>query len=124
MMKFLSRIAFLAVLAGTGAHAAEDQSHADSVAIRAGHNIAVTSCVACHTVSPNQALPPVLGPGIPTFEDIANRPDISADSLRAAMKTARWHDKALASRLLPMSRLSDKQQGEVAAFIVSLRKTP
>jgi len=89
--------------------------------IRAGKNIAVTMCVACHVVSQNQALKPVLGPGIPTFDAIANRSDSTIESLSAAMKVARWHDPAMAATLLPMSRLSDVQRTQVASYILSLR---
>ena len=76
----------------------------DDAAVRAGRNIAVTDCVACHVVSGDSAPSPVLGSGIPGFQEIANRPDTSVDSLRAAMKVARWHDPAMAAALLPMSR--------------------
>jgi mono/diheme cytochrome c family protein len=122
-MKALSLALSMTVFASTAAMANEGPSDADAASIRAGHNIAVTSCVACHTVTRTQAVAPVLGPGIPTFEEIANRPDVTAESLRAAMKTARWHDNAIAGRLLPMSRISDREQAQVAAFIVSLQKS-
>ncbi|HEX3485933.1 MAG TPA: c-type cytochrome [Micropepsaceae bacterium] len=122
-MRALSLVALIATLASAGASADERTNAADAAMVRAGHNIAVTSCVACHTVTPKQAVAPVLGPGIPSFEEIANRPDVTAQSLQSAMKTARWHDKAMAGTLLPMSRISDKEQGQVAAFIVSLRKS-
>ena len=81
----------------------------------------MTKCIACHLVSPNQTLPPVLGPGIPSFVEIANRQDSAAASLSQSMKTARWHDYALPSTLLPMSRLSEKEREQVVAFILSLR---
>jgi hypothetical protein len=38
------------------------------------------------------------------------------------MKAARWHDYALPSTLLPMSRLSEKEREQVVAFIISLRR--
>jgi mono/diheme cytochrome c family protein len=90
-------------------------------AIRAGQTIAVTMCIACHLVSWDQAVKPVLGPGIPSFEEIANRPESSIDSLSAAMKVATWHDPAMAATLLPMSWLSDIQRAQVASYILSLR---
>ncbi|HXJ00890.1 MAG TPA: c-type cytochrome [Micropepsaceae bacterium] len=123
-MKVRSLLVFLAACVGTSAQAAEGPKRSDEAMVRAGHNIAVTTCVGCHTVSPKQTVSPVLGPGIPSFEEIANRPDVTAESLRATMKVARWHDDALASRLLPMSHISDKERAEVAAYIVSLRRSP
>jgi hypothetical protein len=73
-------------------------------------------------VSADQAVKPVLGPGIPSFQEIANRADITVDSLRAAMKVARWHDPGMAATLLPMSRISDAERAQVARYILSLRE--
>lgn len=106
-------------MAGAGAEATTDEA-----AIRAGHNLAISSCVACHVVSPGQTVQPVLGPAIPTFQEIANRPATSAESLQSVMKTARWHDPGMAATLLPMSRLSDKERAQVASYILSLRTQP
>jgi mono/diheme cytochrome c family protein len=100
---------------------AQAQAQQDAAAIRAGRNLATSTCFACHVVSPNQALSPVLGPGIPSFQQIADRPDITAESLMQRMKTATWHDDALPPTLLPMSHLSDKERSEVATYILSLR---
>ncbi len=94
----------------------------DAGAIRAGRNLATSTCFACHVVSPTQAAAPVLGPGIPSFLDIANRPDMTAEWLTQRMKTATWHDAALPPTRLPMSHLSDKERSEVAAYILSLRE--
>ena len=118
MLKIPALIGSLLLLSGA-ALAATPAQEAD---IRAGQNIAVTSCVACHVVSANQAVKPVLGAGIPSFQDIANRPGATAETLQAAMKNARWHEPAMAATLLPMSRLSDKERGQVAAYILSIRK--
>jgi cytochrome c553 len=101
--------------------AAAAQSSSQASAVRAGYTVAVTSCIACHVVSSNQTLQPVLGPGIPSFEEIANRPGTTMESLQAGMKTARWHDPNMTARLLPMSRLSDERRAQVAAYILSLR---
>jgi mono/diheme cytochrome c family protein len=118
-MKGLLLIAILA--APLGAAASESASQSDDSAIRAGHNIAMTTCIACHVASPNQSIEPVLGPGIPSFQEVANRPDTTVDSLRAAMKVARWHDPGMAATLLPMSRISDAERTQVARYILSLR---
>lgn len=122
MPKILAVIGVVLSLIAVGAAvAATPGQEAD---IRAGNNIAVTSCVACHVVSANQAVKPVLGDGIPSFQDIADRPGTSAESLGAAMKNARWHEPGMAATLLPMSRLSDKARGQVALYILSLKKQP
>jgi mono/diheme cytochrome c family protein len=94
-------ILLLGVVLTVSAAAVAAQSGADERAIRAGKNIAVTTCVACHVVSPDQSIKPVLGPGIRSFETIANRPDSTVEVLRDAMKIARWRDPAMAATLLP-----------------------
>ena len=93
-MNGLSSPAFLAALAlffASGAQAAQS----DEATLRAGRNIASTSCVACHVVSETQTVKPVLGPGIPSFQEIAARPGVSAEALDASMKEKRWHDCAI-----------------------------
>ena len=100
------------------------QAPSNDSAIRAGHSIAVTTCISCHVVSPKQSIKPVLGPGIPSFADIANRPGATAESLAQAMKVARWHDPGMIPTLLPMSHISDKGRAQVAAYIMSLRAVP
>ena len=97
------------------------RSPSEASAIRAGHTVAVTTCIACHVVSRDQSLQPVLGPGIPSFEEIGNRENTTIESLQAAMKVARWHDPGMTARLLPMSRISEVERAQVAAYILSLR---
>jgi mono/diheme cytochrome c family protein len=114
-------VVLLATLCAACVSAASAQAASDERAIRAGRNVALTTCIACHVVSRDQAIKPVLGPGIPSFEEIANRPESTVDSLREAMKVARWHDPGLAATLLPMSRISDAEKTQVASYILSLR---
>jgi mono/diheme cytochrome c family protein len=117
----MTKLPMISLLLALASLASAQEARPGSPAIRAGRNIAMTKCIACHLVSPNQPLAPVLGPGIPSFPEIANRPDATAMSLGQSMQTARWHDYALPSTLLPMSRLSDKEREQVVAFILSLR---
>ena len=116
-------IAVAAAICISGAGAAAQTSSNDN-AVRAGHTIAVTTCISCHVVSPNQSIKPVLGPGIPSFAEIANRPGTTIESLTAAMKVARWHDPGMTATLLPMSHISDQGRAQVAAYIISLRGVP
>jgi mono/diheme cytochrome c family protein len=114
----LARFTIFVAVLWTAAAGAQEIPNA--AAIRAGHNLATSVCFACHVVSPNTTAP-VIGPGVPTFQEIADRPGITADVLAERMKSARWHDPALAPRLLPMSHLSDTERLQVAAYILSLR---
>jgi mono/diheme cytochrome c family protein len=120
-MRMAIKIATAICLCGYGVAA---QTTSDDRAIRAGHTIAVTTCISCHVVSPNQSVKPVLGSGIPSFAEIASRPDSTIESLTAAMKVARWHDPGMAPTLLPMSHISDEGRAQVAAYILSLRAAP
>ena len=118
-MSFHGFLSVLLVTAGPVSALAQD----DPAAIRAGRNLATSKCCACHLVSPNKSLPPpVMGPGIPSFEEIASRPGITTEYLIQRMKTAVWHDAALPPTLLPMSNLSDREKEQVAIYILSLRK--
>jgi mono/diheme cytochrome c family protein len=121
MMKS-SSLFLLGALLSAPTIAASAQTTSEERDIRAGRTIAITTCIACHVVSRDQSLKPVLGPGIPSFEEIANRPGSNIDSLRAAMRVARWHDPAMAATLLPMSRISEIERAQVASYILSLRQ--
>src|SRR5437763_811388 len=111
----------IGLVAALAAFPALAQAQTDLPAIRAGRNLASTVCFACHVVSANQPLEPVMGPGIPSFQEIANRSGVSAEWLIDRMTEARWHDSAFAATRLPMSNLSDAEKGQVAKFIPSLR---
>lgn len=111
-----------AALAAAGAAAAPAAVQSEEAALRAGRNIAVTTCIACHVVTDDQTLKPVLGPGIPSFREIAARPGATAEGLEASMKDKRWHDPGMTRTLLPMSRISDRERAQVAAYIMSLKK--
>lgn len=114
----------LAAILSMGSAVAAAAGPPDAATIRAGHNPATSVCFACHVISRDQPMPPVMGPGIPSFAEIANRPGVTAESLVQAMKTATWHDPALPPQRLPMSHLSDTERSQVAEYILSLRKAP
>jgi mono/diheme cytochrome c family protein len=121
MKRFLIVPAF-AALAATGVSLAGAGGSPDEAAIRAGRKLAVTICIVCHAISPDQSFQSALGEVIPSFEEIANRPYSTVDSLREAMSVARWDNHAMAAMLLPMSRISDAERAQVAAYIMSLRE--
>ena len=55
-------------------------SESEERSFRAGFTLAAHRCAACHIYSPRQELKP-LYPDVPKFEDIANRPSTSRQSL-------------------------------------------
>ena len=76
-MRIARFTALIALLSTAAAHA---QEVSNAAAIRAGHNLATSVCFACHVVSPKTTAP-VIGPGVPTSQEIADRPDVTAELL-------------------------------------------
>ena len=113
----------IAAAIGTGAVTANAQGTAGASTIKAGHDVAVTTCLTCHQFSAyhDSGLPRLIESGNPSFEEIAKKPNVTAASLRASMNSAKWHDDALPLPFRPMSQISDPERAEVAAFIASFR---
>jgi mono/diheme cytochrome c family protein len=89
--------------------------------IEAGHQIAVEICSACHQVSPDQKFPPLLNSRPPSFEEIANRPGVSPQTLRRFISTTHWDEKRL-PMTMPAAFLTPEQLDEVTGYIMSLRR--
>ncbi len=80
----------------------------------------MTVCGNCHVAAPDQAHKPILNPPAPSFESIAQRADISADSLENFITTT--HRGLDNPNGMPNLSLVDYQVKEVVAYILSLRK--
>jgi mono/diheme cytochrome c family protein len=89
---------------------------------RGGFRIARDVCSACHVVQPGQPGGTVLLHPGPSFQEIANRPGTTADSLRTFINGSDWN---MATRPITMPRqgLSDSSTEQVVSYILSL-KTP
>jgi mono/diheme cytochrome c family protein len=77
-----------------------------------GREIARRWCSSCHVVERTTTEAPANG--LPTFPAIAAKADLSADHLRAAMNPQ--HSR------MPDFALSKRQQDDLIAYIVSLRR--
>jgi mono/diheme cytochrome c family protein len=77
-----------------------------------GREIARRWCSSCHVVERSVSQAPAIG--LPTFPAIAARADVSADYLRAAMNPQ--HSR------MPDFALSKRQQDDLIAYILSLKK--
>jgi cytochrome c553 len=86
---------------------------------RAGKDVAVTTCVACHVVSTQQDVPPVDGPA-PSFEAIANRPEMKDGTLVAFMDRCAQMT-TYTERCGTVSSISEDERSQVAAYIMTLR---
>jgi mono/diheme cytochrome c family protein len=110
----------LLLLVPTAVSVAAVQSEDRSV--RAGRDIATTTCVACHIVSPDQTLKPLFDGLAPSFETIANRPATSRQSLVAFLSSTHWDNPVLPIKPAPMRLLPDREKSDVTSYILSLRK--
>jgi len=90
--------------------------------VQKGHQLAVMVCSACHLAAPDQESLPIRRPAAPAFSAIAQRPNLSAESLETfLMTTHRGLDKPTG---MANPQLLDSQVKEVTAYILSLRKKP
>lgn len=92
------------------------RAHAQSLRgnTQAGQQLALRSCASCHMVTRDQDVPPMPG-YTPSFFDIAKRPGISTESIRAFL-----------SKPPPMHPMTDPQLtpaeiSDVTAYLLSLR---
>jgi mono/diheme cytochrome c family protein len=99
------------------------QNSSEETTIRAGHEIALESCIGCHVASPQQEFRPVTGAGIPSLQDNVNRPGITAASLREIFD--RTHRNSSARRTTSISTttyISDLEAGEVITYMLTQRR--
>jgi mono/diheme cytochrome c family protein len=105
-------------LGATLADAATVKKPAERGNADAGRDLALEACTGCHVVSDNQPFAPLLK-GAPDFRDVANRPNVTAASLRRKI-----------SALPPVPRrgemanplLTDAELADVTAYIMTLRE--
>lgn len=120
-MRFLTHAAFaaaLALLAGlwivslaTYDGAARAQIHPDA---SVGHEIASKLCSTCHIVG-DKAANASMPADVPTFEEIANRPDQTTETIAGRI--------VIPHPPMPQIQLTREEIGDVATYIMSLRKT-
>lgn len=104
----------LVLVATRGAKAEDDQS-----LVAAGHAFAQRVCWVCHVVGKEQTEKPILDEPGPSFLEIAQRPDLTPESLRKFLLA---HDENLGrAGKMPNPRLLDYQIDKVVAYIMSLR---
>ena len=98
--------------------AANAKKPADRGDVDAGRDLALHACTGCHVVSGDQPFAPLLK-GPPDFQEIANRPNVSAASLRRTIAAL-----PLVPRRGRMANphLTDDELTDVAAYIMTLRE--
>ena len=85
-----------------------------------GRHLAIMLCTTCHVVAPDQPYKPTLDPPAPSFELIAQRRDINADSLRHFLTTT--HDGLGNQKGMPDPGLAAFQVKAIVAYLLSLRE--
>ena len=105
------------ILAGCPAWA-EDQQNFDEIS--RGRRLATVVCAICHVAAADQPYEPVLRPPAPSFESIAQRKDINAETLEKFLNTT--HRGLDEPKGMPNPDLLPSQIKEVSAYLLSLRK--
>jgi mono/diheme cytochrome c family protein len=107
--------------AAKAAAVARKSENKTSTRVEAGQDLALRQCSLCHVVSGDPRYRPFLGPPAPSFEEIANAPGTSAQSLRRFITTTHW-DQTTIPAAMPSQNLVGSETDDVVAYILSLRK--
>jgi hypothetical protein len=88
--------------------------------VKTGHHLATMLCDECHIAARDQSYPPRRDPPAPSFESVAQRKAISAESLEHFLKTT--HNGIDNPKGMDNPGLADFQVKAIVAYILSLRK--
>jgi mono/diheme cytochrome c family protein len=121
LITFKNTATLLSLLLLTATSVAATES--ESKSIRVGFMVATERCAACHIASPHQTLTPLF-PDAPKFEDIANRPTTSQETLVKYLGSAHGTSPGATNAPPPggaLQALTDQEKSAVASYILSLR---
>src|SRR5512146_1833174 len=79
-------VAFAAVSSALASPA--ERNHKDDT--KAGRDLALIVCSACHVVAPDQRYPVAVTHPVPAFDEIANRPQTTRESLQRFLSGTHW----------------------------------
>ena len=97
---------------------AQDGSNTDDV--NKGRELAIRICSNCHVAARDQPYKPILQPPAPSFESLAQRANLTAESIEAFLSTT--HKGLDRPKGMPNPDLLDYQRKQAAAYLMSLRK--
>jgi hypothetical protein len=99
------------------------ETHAsDSTDILKGKQLARIACSDCHVVASDAESPlPMLQQSAPRFDDIANRPGTTENSLQKFIMTTHWDGETI-PMTMPRPELTKQQVVALSRYIMSLRK--
>jgi hypothetical protein len=101
--------------------AASAADSAPDPVVLSGKQLARIACSACHVVAKDSESPSPLYELGPPFEEIANRPGTSEQSLQRFITTTHWDGETIPITM-PRPELSNQQVVSLARYIMSLRK--
>jgi mono/diheme cytochrome c family protein len=119
MLRNTATLVSLLMLMATSVAATESEE----TSIRVGFMVATERCASCHIASLHQTLEPLFPHG-PKFEDIANRPTTSRESLVEYLGSAHGTNPGSSNAPPPggaLNPLNDREKSDVAFYILSLR---
>jgi cytochrome c551/c552 len=96
------------------------QAVSNGVTSGMGHDLAQTLCSSCHLIEPGQKNPPDHVGG-PSFQAVADRPNITAAKLRDHLKNT--HTNAIIPLSMPNPALSQDELNKIIDYILSMKNT-
>jgi mono/diheme cytochrome c family protein len=111
----MHRNSIIAVALSATASVANAQSPPHRGDPQAGRQLASHACDTCHIVTANQEIRPLVRGYAPSFLDIANKPDVTAQSLEDFLAHRHPYPK------MPPPELTAAQIRDLVSYILSLR---
>jgi mono/diheme cytochrome c family protein len=111
-------VGLLVSLTAIGAGSTSVQGQTDRANATAGREFALGVCTGCHVVAADQPFAPLIG-GVPSFKEIANRPNVSAASLR---RTISMLPQVPSHGRMANPLINEHELADVVAYIMTLRE--
>jgi cytochrome c2 len=119
MTRLSATLAMSTVIAGALIGGSSAWAASSGVVSGMGHDLAVHLCTSCHLVEPGQANPGDHVGG-PSFQSVADRPNVTEKSLRRHLRTT--HSNAMIPLAMPNPQLTEDELVKIIAYLISLRK--
>jgi mono/diheme cytochrome c family protein len=116
MTRLLSVIVFL-LLAGLATITAGARPLDNRRGAQEGHRLALSKCDVCHVVASDQQNQPLLSHYAPSFDDVANRPMTTAQSLEAFLAHPHSYEN------MPYPDLTPAQVTDIVSYILTLSRS-
>ena len=119
MTRLSATLAMSTVITGALLSSAPAWAASNKIVSGMGHDLAVHLCTSCHQVEPGQA--DTAGHvGGPSFQSVANRPNVTEKSLRQHLRTT--HSNAMIPLAMPNPQLTEDELVKIIDYLISLRK--